>query len=198
MKISEKKLFILTIATPLAISLVLAFFGYFFLFRKNSQLNTDIADSNKKITESESTRKKMADVKKRIIDLKKQGEQVANQLPSKEEVSYENFINTLTGKSIEADVYLSGAAPDQGRSTQKTQTIFDRISYKVSIKGGFFNVIEYLYLLETAPRFMKVEKFNVRPTSGSREKTMQYTCDLVVTAYIYDKGKVPESRTKPK
>ncbi|MFH1230156.1 MAG: type 4a pilus biogenesis protein PilO [Planctomycetota bacterium] len=190
LKLSEKQLLILTIIIPAVIAVILGVVGYFVFSKKLSLLTKNINETSTKITEAKDRSVKMEELEGRLSKLRKEQDELEALMPTKEEISYENFIDTLTKLSREANIYLSSAIPEQNRGIQPSiqSSLFDKISYRLSITGDFFQVIYYIYLLETYQRFIKVDRFSVKPiTESTNNKLIRYSLDLTLTTYVYNK-----------
>jgi len=189
MKLTEKQLLILTIVIPAIIAVVLACVG-FFKFNKNiATLSKEIVEVSKKINEEKDRLNKMVELGERLKKLESERDALQAILPTKEEVSYENFIDTLTRFSREAGVKLTSAISDEGKGGPPSsggKVFFDRISYALKIQGDFFQVVNYIYLLETYQRFIKVDNFSIRPVGMiAADKPIEYGIDLKITSYVY-------------
>ena len=190
MKLSEKQLLLLTIVIPAIVAIALAGVGFFKFSKDISKLSKEIDDVNNQIKEENIRLEKMVELRDKLKKLEAEQDALQSLLPSKEELSYENFLDTLTKFSREAGVKLSSATAETGRGGPPVPggqtTNFDKISYALKIQGDFFQVSNYIYLLETYQRFIKVDNFTVRPlgviTAG---KTTKYTLDLKITSYVY-------------
>ncbi len=188
MKLSEKQLLILTIVIPAVIAIIFAGVGFFIFNKKITGLNKEIAEITKKIDEENVRLEKMAKLGEELTKLRLVQDALQSLLPTKEEISYENFIDTLTRFSREAGVKLTSATSDEGKGGPPgvAATNFDRISYALKIQGDFFQVINYIYFLETYQRFIKVDNFSVRPVGQvTIDKPTQYAMDLKITSYVY-------------
>lgn len=188
MKLTEKQLLILTIVIPAVVAIVLAGVGFFIFNKQIAGLNKDITEVTKKINEEKDRLKKMAELADKLTKLRLEQDALQSLLPTKEEISIENFIDTLTRFSREAGVNLNSATADEGKGGPPgvAATNFDRISYALKIQGDFFQVINYIYLLETYQRFIKVDNFSVRPVGQvTADKPTQYSMDLKITSYVY-------------
>jgi len=190
MKLTEKQLLILTIVIPAIIAIVFGGIGLFVLNKKIAALNKEITDVSKKIDAENDRLKKMVELEEKLKKLRADQDALQALLPTKEELSYENFIDTLTRFSREAGVKLSSATAETGRGGPPVPggqtTNFDKISYALKIQGDFFQVINYIYLLETYQRFIKVDNFSVRPVGQvTIDKPTQYALDLKITSYVY-------------
>jgi Tfp pilus assembly protein PilO len=191
MKLTEKKLLVLTIIIPAIIAVGLAGVG-FFKFNKNiSALKKEIIEIGKKIDGEKVRRAKMDELSSRLKKLEAEQSSLEALLPTKEEMSYEKFINTLTRFSREAGVKLTSATPvgDKGGPPAGQPSFFDSISYALALEGDFFQVINYIYLLETYQRFIKVDNFSVRPIGGqvTSDAPAIYGLNLKITSYLYKK-----------
>lgn len=190
LKLSEKQLLILTIIIPAIIAVILGVVGYFIFSKQRSLLTKNINETSAKIKEATDRLVEMEELKERLDKLRKEQNELEALMPTKEEISYENFIDTLTKLSREANIYLSSAIPEQNRGNPSSiqSGPFDKISYRLSITGDFFQVIHYIYLLETYQRFIKVDKFSIKPiTESANDKTARYSLDLTLTTYVYNK-----------
>jgi|SRR3989339_39262 len=190
MKLSEKQLLLLTIVIPAIVAIALAGVGFFKFSKDISKLSKEIDDVNNQIKEENIRLEKMVELRDKLKKLEAEQDALQSLLPSKEELSYENFLDTLTKFSREAGVKLTSATADAGRSGPPAAggpaSSFDKMSYALKIEGDFFQVINYVYLLEVYQRFIKVDNFTVRPVGIiSTDKPTKYTMDLKITSYAY-------------
>jgi len=192
LKLSEKQLLVFTIIIPAVIAVILGAVGYFVFAKKLAVLTKNINETSTKIKEANDRLKKMEELEGKLGKLRKEQDELEALMPTKEEFSFENFIATLTKLGREANIYLSSVTPELSKGTPSpTQSsLFNKISYKLSITGDFFQVIDYIYLLETYQRFIKVDKFSVKPfTESASDKLVRYSLDLTLTTYVYNKPK---------
>ncbi|MBI5778760.1 MAG: type 4a pilus biogenesis protein PilO [Planctomycetes bacterium] len=188
MKLTEKQLLILTIVIPAVVAIGLAGVGFFVFSKDIAKLNKDIAEVNLRIKDEKDRLTKMVELEEKLKKLRLERDALQALLPTKEEASYENFIDTLTRFSREAGVKLSSATADEGRSGPPTtgSTSFDKMAYSLKIQGNFFQIINFVYLLETYQRFIKVDNFSVRPVGAvTADKPTQYNLDVKITSYVY-------------
>ena len=189
MKLTEKQLLILTIIIPAVIAICLAAFGFFVFSKDIAKLNKDISDIGKQINEENDRLKKMVELGEKLTKLRLEQDALQSLLPNKEDISGENFIDTLNRFGRQAGVQIASATADEGRGggpPGAQTTNFDRISYALKIQGDFFQVINYVYLLETYQRFIKVDNFSVRPVGQvTIDKPTQYSMELKITSYVY-------------
>src|SRR3989339_1560925 len=153
MKLSEKQLLLLTIVIPAIIAIALAGVGFFMFNKEKGDLNKKIDEITRKISDENVKVEKMVELRERLKKLEAEQDALQSLLPTKEEISYENFIDTLTRFGREAGVKLNSATSYESRSGPPVaggQTSkFDKMSYALKIEGDFFQVINYVYLLET-------------------------------------------------
>jgi Tfp pilus assembly protein PilO len=188
MKLTEKQLLVLTIVIPAVIAIIFAAVGFLKFSKDISKLNKEIADVKKQMNDENDRLKKMVELGEKLAKLRLEQDALQALMPPKEENSSENFIDTLTRFGREAGVKLAGATPDdsKGGPPGAATTNFDKMSYSIKIQGDFFQVINYIYLLETYQRFIKVDNFSVRPVGQvTADKPIQYTMDLKITSYVY-------------
>jgi hypothetical protein len=205
MKLTEKQKLILTIIIPACFAVILVVVGFFIFYKKTSSFKNQITDTEKKTKDAEDKLVKMGELGEKLIKLRKESAEFETLLPTKEEAAYENFIDTLTKFCLEADVQLMNATYEQtkekGPPGAPPKTPFENISYKLSVQGDFFHAIYFVYLLESYQRFIKVNKFALKPltTSGAEKDTqlLTYNMDLTLTTYVYTQPQTqPQTKKK--
>lgn len=198
MKLSEKQLLVLTIIAPSVVAVVLAGLGYFVFQKKLAKITTDI--QSVKTQEDAAKRKldQMADLETKIKKLKQEKEDKKDLLPTLKEVSYEDFLNYINKISAEAPIALQGAtyagvSTSGGPPSTVQSSVFKPLAYTIKAEGSFYDCLRFVHLLETSKRFIKVNRFSLRPmnlqTAEKSGETIRHSLDLKFTAYYFDDKK---------
>lgn len=203
MRLTERKKLILTIIIPGIFAIALAIYGYFILHKNLDKIQTDIADAKNQVKDAQAKVEQMIALEQRLEVLRKEKEGMKDRLPAKTTESFEEFLNSMAKIGQEAQVIISSATvsddtkksgpPTAGGSPQ----MFDKISYNVRVDGDFYQCVNFMFLLEMNKRFIKIDKFSIRPTNLSdvekkEDIAVKHTLDLKVTTYSYN---VPGSAT---
>ncbi|MBI4711945.1 MAG: hypothetical protein HY762_01360 [Planctomycetes bacterium] len=198
MKLSEKQLLVLTIIAPSVVAVVLAGLGYFVFQKKLAKITADIQSVK---TQEDAAKKKldqMAELETKIRKLKQEKEDKKDLLPTLKEVSYEDFLNYINKISGEAPIALqgatyAGAATPGGPPSAVQSSVFKPLAYTIKAEGSFYDCLRFVYLLETSKRFIKVNRFSLRPMNlQAAEKsgeTIRHSLDIKFTAYYFDDKK---------
>ncbi|MCK5579577.1 MAG: type 4a pilus biogenesis protein PilO [Planctomycetes bacterium] len=182
LKLSEKQLLIITVGGSALIAIILVIAGYLFFRKPLKKTQTDIKTIGAEITQLKQRQQSMADLKERIDELRVEIAEDIKQLPSEEEVSYEDFVDTLVNFSLEAQVNLFSVIPSKQASGSKTASATPT-SYQMELEGSFYNLINFIYSLETYKRFIKVIDFKISPSLSSGE--IKHKMRLLITTYTY-------------
>ncbi len=192
-RFSEKQLLLVTLAVFLVVVLPLAVWGYFLHFKSWANLNTELSQVGQDIIQAQAKQDQMYQLQEKKKKLK-EGLKVAQEvLPTVAEVSYENFLELLGRLKKEAKVELFKAKLlKQKRRVgpgQVPQGAFDKVSYELELEGRFYELVKFVYLLESYKRFIRIDSFGFKPggTSGSEPTTggVRHGLKLKLTTYTY-------------
>ncbi|MBI4834592.1 MAG: hypothetical protein HY811_07230 [Planctomycetes bacterium] len=190
MRLSEKQLLFVTLGVAGVVAVTLAVLGIF-VFRKNlSQARTELAGIETKLKTASEQLPKKQELENDIVKLEEENKELQKQLPTKNEVAYEVFVETLTGLSDSVNVVLKTASITQssgGRGSAAPVTAdFEQISYDLQLEGKLFDLIKFISLLEEYPRFIKVSSFSFRPIKmGDALKTGEIIHELTIKITTY-------------
>jgi Tfp pilus assembly protein PilO len=190
MRLSEKQLLYVTLGVAGVVAIALAVLGIF-VFQKNlSQARADLKGIEDKLNTANSQLPKKKALEDEIVKLEEDNKELQKQLPTKGEVAYEVFVDTLTGLSDSVNVILKTASISEsggGRGpAASVATDFEQISYDLKLEGKLFDLIKFISLLEEYPRFIKVSNFSFRPTKmGDALKTGEIPHELSVKITTY-------------
>jgi Tfp pilus assembly protein PilO len=191
-RFSEKQLLLMTIGFFFVVAVPLALIGYFWLHKSLGVVKTQITQVEDEIKQAEIK----LEQQNQLDEQKKQlqcGLEIAKEiLPSKEEVSYENFIELLGRLKREANVelYKVQLVKDARRQAPGagTSEAFEKVSYDLKAEGAFYDLITFVYSLENYKRFIKVDKFDFSTsTSGDKIEggTLRHGLNLTLSTYTF-------------
>ena len=197
-KLSEKQTMIVTIAVFAVVSIGLG--GYAF-YLWNSQVTPKRASVTQKKAELETEKKNGAMIPvlmAQLKDLEKKQAEFKEKLPSADEVQLEAFRKTLTNFATAANVMIvavrpaaqgTGAAqPPGGQAAVKP---FEEISFNLDVKGNFATLGNFIYMIETHRRLIKVEQLDLKPeavqssTGVELPKVIPASLTLKLTTYQF-------------
>lgn len=198
MKLSEKQLLVLTIIVPSIVAVALAGIGYFVFNKKLAKVTETIRDV--KVKEEQANKKlgAMEELERKINKLKAEKEAKKDMLPTLSEVTYEEFLNYISKVAEEAPIGVQGAAyvagvQKSGPPTAAGAISFQPLSYTIKGEGSFYDCLRFVYLLETSKRFIKVNRFTLRPTNlqvaDKKGETIKHSLDLKFTTYYFEEKK---------
>ena len=191
MRLSEKQLLFVTVGVAGVVAVVLAVLGIF-VFRKNlSQARAELVGIEEKLKTANEKALKKQELDEEIKKREEENEAFQKKLPTKNEVAYEVFVDTLTNLSNEVNVVLKSASVTQGAgrggAAAPSATDFEPISYDLQLTGNFFDLVKFISLLEEYPRFIKVNSFTFRPGSMANALTtgeIIHELAIKITTYV--------------
>ncbi len=136
----------------------------------------------KEIAALEVKKAELAKNRAELEELKKKEAEFAEILPSPDEVSRGEFLTMLSGFERQAQVLVSnvtqvastaggapgGGAPGAAGAAAKPRLPFETVEFKFTVKGGFFEVVHFMYLVESYKRIMKINDGDITPDAGGR------------------------------
>lgn len=167
-RFSEKQLLLVTVAVFLVVALPLAVWGYFLHFKSLKPLKQELEQTDKEIAEAKNKQTQMYQLQEQKKQLEEELKVAQEILPTVEEVSYENFVELLSQLKEDAVVELFLKAKlvkeSRGRGPAGREP-FDKVSYKLELQGGFYELVKFIYLLENYKRFIRVDSFSFKPNT---------------------------------
>lgn len=185
----------MTIIIPGVLAIGLAVYGYFIQYNQLTKIQGEIENVNSQVKDAEAKIVQMIELDKRLEALRKEKESIKDLLPAKTADLYEDFLNSMVKTAQEAKLIVHGAnvaddAKKSGPPTGGGGLAFEKISYSMRVEGEFYECINFIYLLETSKRFIKVDRFSLRPSNlMDVEKTgeaIRHLLDIKITSYTYN------------
>jgi type IV pilus assembly protein PilO len=122
-------------------------------------------------------------------------EDVERQIPPTADES--SMLLLLKNAALQSGVTLSTLTP--GTPTLDATTGLSTISLSISATGGYFQLTEFLYTIETLPRAAKVQSVSLSPSGGDATTTVSGLLTLQATAIMFtsDQSAGPGSEPGP-
>lgn len=122
-------------------------------------------------------------------------EDVERQIPPTADES--SMLLLLKNAALQSGVTLSTLTP--GTPTLDATTGLSTISLSISATGGYFQLTEFLYTIETLPRAAKVQSVSLSPSGGDAATTVSNLLTLQATAIMFtsDQSAGPGSEPGP-
>jgi Tfp pilus assembly protein PilO len=190
---SEKQILIVTIVTLVLVVIVGAAAVWWFQFNvldeKKQQLEAVKTELNGALT-------KVAQIdglKKDITKAEGEIAQKQERIPNLDRAEYDKFANLLDEKRRRAGVFVPQARwatvtapqPVPGRPSRGIPASMHKVQYEMSVKGGFYQLLKYVNLLEEERRFINVESFSILPSGGSSTSGTQLLREMKLTLYSF-------------
>lgn len=141
------------------------------------------------------------------VELEKMEAEYAEILPSAQQVTRGAFISMLAGFEQQAGVAVSELTQKAAKATTApggaggakpaatAASPFETVEFKFTVKGGFFDVVHFMYLIESHKRLMKIVDGDITPEAASasaaatteeaRNRKTPCTLNLTVATYVY-------------
>lgn len=216
-KLTEKQLLWVTIGV---FALLTAGIGFFAWWLYNGSYQEHLVKRDALKGEIEVLGRQLVELngwKIEIEELKKKEVEYADLLPSAEDVTRGAFINMLAGFEQQASVQVSeltekaGVAAPAGPAgpggVAKVALPFDTVEFKFTVKGGFYEVVQFMYLLESNKRLMKITEGDIAPDTTAAApsgpgvdespKKTPVTLSISVATYVYNQPKPPAPPVPP-
>jgi Tfp pilus assembly protein PilO len=200
---NEKQVLIVTIAALVLVVLLggaaVWWFQFNVLAEKKQQLEglkTELNGALAKVAQIEGLKKDIAKAEAEIA-------QKQERIPNLDRAEYDKFANLLDEKRRRAGVFVpqarwatpTAAQPVPGRPGRGVPATMHKVQYDVTVKGGFYQLLKYVNLLEEERRFINVETFSIQPAGGSSSSTggvnLLRDMKLVLYSYTYRPAEKP-------
>lgn len=129
-----------------------------------------------------------------VIVLRELSEVMKGILPDTEDVN--NLVRTLQKLSEDSGVRISGLKKKTNDTAARDKTDFDKVAYTLQLEGDAFQFLDFLDLIETHSRFMKVPTLHItaaQRTQLEKEGVPAHKVTLDVETYVYE----PKKDAKP-
>lgn len=100
----------------------------------------------------------------------------------------EELFDQLSDFERSANVEWLESLSKEARNTRRTQgaASYERLEYTLELTGGFFEFCRFINLIETMPRFAKVESFTIkRSGKATAEANQRPKCDLKLVFSVF-------------
>ncbi|MEK7449031.1 MAG: type 4a pilus biogenesis protein PilO [Planctomycetota bacterium] len=181
-RLSEKYLLILTVTVSGLIALGLVVLGYFHFHEKIEVASQSLATLKAEIEQLYEKQKKMIELEKRINTLRVELNDAREQLPTEEEVPYEVFVDKMVEFSYATKIKIYSVVPVT-KTGALVPVAFTPTSYQLDATGGFYELMNFIYYLESYKRFIKVISFKINPSFSVGEN--KHNLNVLITTYTY-------------
>lgn len=140
-------------------------------------------ESSKKLIEG------TAALEREVIVLRELSEVMKGMLPDNDDVN--NLVRTLQKFSEDSGVRISGLKK-KSMDNKRDKHDFDKVGYTLSLEGDAFQFLDFLDLLESHSRFMRIPSFRMtaaQRTQLEKEGVPAHKVSLDVETYVYEPKK---------
>lgn len=141
-------------------------------------------DSSRKLIEGTGA------LEREVIVLRELTEVMKGILPDNNDVN--NLVRTLQRFSDESGVRIAGLKKKADPVNKKDKSDFDKVAYTLSLEGDAFQFLDFLDLLESHSRFMRVPSFRMTAAARSeleKEGVPSHKVSIDVETYVYEPKK---------
>lgn len=145
-------------------------------------------DTSRKLIESTGA------LEREVIVLRELTEVMKGILPDNDDVN--NLVRTLQRFSDESGVRIAGLKKKTDAGKKKDKSDFDKVGYTLSLEGDAFQFLDFLDLLESHSRFMRVPSFRITAAQRSeleKEGVPSHKVSIDVETYVYEPKKDQKS-----
>ncbi len=161
------------------------------IWTKYRSIDADRAEIATLRSTIESSRKQIEGtpaLEREVIVLRELNEVMKGVLPDTEDVN--NLVRTLQRFSEDSHVKISGLKkkPDD----TKNKSDFDKVGYTLSLEGDAFQLLDFLNMIESHKRFMRVPTFRIQAAQRSqmeKEGVIAHRIQMDVETFVYEPKK---------
>jgi Tfp pilus assembly protein PilO len=138
-------------------------------------------DGSRKLIEGTST------LERDVIVLRELAEVMKGILPDNDDVN--NLVRTLQRFSDESGVRIAGLKKKTEQANKKDKSDFDKVAYTLSLEGDAFQFLDFMDLLESHSRFMRVPSFRITAAQRNeleKEGVPSHKVSIDVETYVYE------------
>lgn len=194
MKSQVKKLLLVSLAL-IGLGLLMAGASFYFLYVEGLQVaQARLAEVSRKVEEAERKNKAIAGLRAQLIEAEMRAQQVKLMIPDLSKEEFDAFIKHLarlandTGVRMQEPRQVTPRAPAPGSAARVVPPEIERVMYEVKFNGDFLRLVEFLGVLETAIRYVRIDSltFNKGKTTGPEGKEVETTVlTLNINAFAY-------------
>ncbi len=129
-------------------------------------------------------------LEREVIVLRELTEVMKGILPDNNDVN--NLVRTLQRFSDESGVRIAGLKKKSDAASKREKNDFDKVAYTLSLEGDAFQFLDFMDLLESHSRFMRVPNFKITATNRSdleKEGVPSHKVSIDVETYVYEPKK---------
>lgn len=154
---------------------------------KIDTLNEEVAGIQTQIGSARKTIETIPGLERDVIALRELSEVIKGILPDEQNVN--NLVRTLQAFSEESEVRIRGLKKKTNLGQAQDQQAFDKVAYTLTLEADAFQLLDFLDLIETHSRFMRVP--SLRLTSASRGQVEEdgfaaHRVQLDVETFVYE------------
>ena len=161
---------------------------------KIDTLNAEVAGLDTQIAGARNLIEGNPTLEREVIALRELSEVIKGILPDEQDVN--NLVRRLQTFSESSEVRIRGLKKKTAIANAAQQTAFDRVAYTLTLESDAFQLLNFLDLIETNSRFMRVP--SLRLSSASRSQVEEdgfaaHQIQLDVETFVYE----PKNDGKP-
>jgi Tfp pilus assembly protein PilO len=129
-------------------------------------------------------------LEREVIVLRELTEVMKGILPDTNDVN--NLVRTLQRFSDESGVRIAGLKKKAESTSKRDKTDFEKVAYTLSLEGDAFQYLDFLDLIESHSRFMRVPNFRLTAanrTDLEKEGVPSHKVSIDVETFVYEPQK---------
>jgi Tfp pilus assembly protein PilO len=171
-----------------SVFLVIAVFGFLTYedIRSIDEIEIEIDGTHSSIEQSSAKIRRIPDLEREVVCLRENLREYVKILPDEDEVN--DFVNKINKFADIAHVDV-GKLDDVGakrRKAQKSKDPFEKVEYKLQIKGNTENLLKFVNLFENHDRFVRVASFDLKSGKGTAGSFID--ADIQLETFVYNPG----------
>ena len=182
---SEKKRWVILIAVSLLAAVGVGVLIYL-QEQKIQEDRTQVENLKNQIAEQRAIIKQTPELVKEVIVQRETDTVIKEILSDDEDIT--NFVRTLHAFEEEAGVTITSLKEQRSARNARNRQDFDRVGYTLAYEADAFQLLSFLDLVESHPRFMSVTALKVQAASRSdydSEDGPQHRVTLDLETYVY-------------
>lgn len=190
---NKKKWGLVIILTALAIILFLA--NLFIQAKQIRNKEKEFAALKAQLQEARNKVNTIPKLEEELSSLKLEATKFKEILPTVKEVSYDVFGEKLGEYANKLNISITSFKEErkqigQGPARKETQkSPVEPATFAITTLGNFWNSMQFLYLLETDKRFIRIDSLKITPVveakEAKKEKKLYFQVDFKVTTYTW-------------
>lgn len=186
-----------------SVFLVIAVFGFLTYqdIRSIDEIEVEIEGTRSSIEGANAKIRRVPDLEREVVCLRENLREYVKILPDEDEVN--DFVNKINkfADLARVDVEKLDDVGAKRRKAQKSKDPFEKVEYKLQIKGSTENLLKFINLFENHDRFVRVASFDYKSAKGTAGSHID--ADIQLETFVYNPGsaagpqvKIPEYEEK--